>query len=124
MRRASRRSWRTVRPPSRTPSCGRSSGRGSCGIGWEADMPTWPRAADAKPRACSIPRFPMALSNWGLAGKGQFRGVTNMGREWTEIYPALQMKLAAVGALLAAIDRGLREGTIWDIDCLFYTKRG
>lgn len=87
-------------------------------------MPTWARTADAKPRMCTMPRFPEALSSWGLSGKGQFRGVINMGREWTEVYPVLQITKAAVAALLANIDRGLREGTVWDIDCPFYTKRG
>jgi hypothetical protein len=87
-------------------------------------MPTWPRTARAMPRLVSPTRFPEALSNWGLSGKAQVRAVMNMGRTWTEVYPTLNASLPAVGALLANINRGLREGTIWDIDCIFYTKRG
>lgn len=83
-------------------------------------MPTFPRTTGAKPRLITPPRFPEGLTSWGRSGKGQFRAVTNMGRQWTETYPQLNGNLASVRALIAAINQGLREGTIWDVAHLYY----
>ncbi len=82
-------------------------------------MPTFPRATGAKPRLITMPKFPEALVEWGRAGRGQFRAITNMGRVWQEIYPTLRTDTDAVRALLAAINQGLRGGVVSDVQHLY-----
>jgi hypothetical protein len=86
-------------------------------------MPNFPRGAKAMPRMTTWPRFPEALVDWGVTGKGQFRAMTNMGRSWQEVYPAMNASLATVRALLQAVNRSLREATVWDVRCLVYQSR-
>lgn len=82
-------------------------------------MPTFPRGTQAKPRLITMPEFPQGFASWGGSGKGQFRAFENMGRSWEEVYPVLDTKLATVRALLAAINQGLREKIIWDVQHLY-----
>jgi hypothetical protein len=78
-------------------------------------MANFPRGTKAKPRLVSGFSYPAALQSWGLSGKGQFRSVMNMGREWTETYPVLNTSLATVRALLTALSQSVREGTVWQV---------
>jgi hypothetical protein len=86
-------------------------------------MPTFPRATQAKPRLISMPKFPDGFASYGGSGKGQFRAFGNMGRTWEEVYPVLDTKLPAVRALLTAINQGLREKVIWDVQHLYLLTR-
>lgn len=86
-------------------------------------MPTFPRAAKAMPRLATPPRFPAALQSWGQSGRGQTRGVGNMGRVWSEVYPLLDSAHPNVRALLQAINQGLREGTVWDVQHPYWHRR-
>lgn len=78
-------------------------------------MAQFPRATRALSRFATPPVFPAALSNWSQSGKGRQRATSNIGRIWTETYPVLDMNLATVRALIAAINQSLREGTLWDV---------
>lgn len=86
-------------------------------------MATFPRGLKAVPRLATIPRFPEAMQSWGQSGKGQTRAIQNMGREWQEIYPLMDANLATVRALIAAINRGLRSGEVWDIQHPYWHQR-
>jgi hypothetical protein len=86
-------------------------------------MPTFPRAAGALSRLATPPRFPGGLQSWGQSGRGQFRSVQNAGRVWTEIYPVLNTTLPSVRALLEAINRGMREGILWDVQHPYWHVR-
>lgn len=78
-------------------------------------MATFPRTAGALPRFATIPSFPNGLQSWAQSGKAQVRSVTNMGRMWTETYPVLDTSLASVRALIANINKSMREGTLWQV---------
>lgn len=86
-------------------------------------MPVFPRTARALSRLATPPRFPGALQSWGTSGKGQVRGVQNMGRMWTETYPLLDASTPAVRALLEAINRSLRTGVLWDVQHPYLHRR-
>jgi hypothetical protein len=86
-------------------------------------MPTFPRGTQAKPRLITMPVFPEGFSGYGGSGKGQFRSFGNMGRAWEEVYPVLDTKLATVRALLTAINQGLREKVVWDVQHLYLLTR-
>lgn len=86
-------------------------------------MPVFPRAAKAMPRLVTPPRFPQAMQSWGQSGKGQMRSTGILGREWEETYPVLDTALPAVRALVTAINRGLREGLVWDVQHPYWQRR-
>jgi hypothetical protein len=75
----------------------------------------FPRAAGAVPALVTPMQFPGALQSWGASGKGQSRAVQNMGRAWDEVYAVLDAGAANVRALLAALNRGWREGVVWAV---------
>lgn len=76
-------------------------------------MPTFPRTKP--PRLTTPPQFPEGFSEWGLTGKGQFRAFENAGRIWQEVWPAMDYKTTEIRALIRAINYGLREKIIWDV---------
>lgn len=86
-------------------------------------MPDFPRGTGAKPRLCTVPAFPVGLQSWGGSGKGQFRAVQNMGRVWDETYPILDTSLATVRALIESINRGVRQGIVWDVQHPYWQVR-
>ena len=86
-------------------------------------MPTFPRGTGAKPRLITPPRFPDGLQSWGVSGKWQFRAIQNMGRTWEEVYPVLNASLATVRALFQALNQAIREGTLWDVQHLYWQTR-
>lgn len=68
--------------------------------------------------------FPGGLQNWSQGGKGQGRGLQNMGRTWEETYPLLDTAIPAVRALLEAINRSRRSGLIiWDVQHPYWHRR-
>lgn len=73
--------------------------------------PVFPRAI--APALCTPPAFPDGLEQWGMSGKGQFRSHQNVGRMWQEIYRGIDTKTARARGLLAAINQGRREKTLW-----------
>lgn len=83
----------------------------------------WPRNAGALPRLITPPLMPSAQQSWGLSGKGQTRALQNAGRTWSEIYPVLNLANPNVRALLAAINVGLRNGTVWSIQIPYWQAR-
>lgn len=78
-------------------------------------MPTFPRLVRARSRLVSTPQFPSGLQSWSASGKGQTRAPFTQGRVWEEVYPLLDTLNPNVMELLAAVNRGLREGTVWDV---------
>lgn len=86
-------------------------------------MPVFPRAAKAMPLLATPPRFPEAFKSWGQSGKGQMRSTGILGREWEETYPILDTSLPAVRALLTSINKGLREGTVWQVKHPYWNTR-
>jgi len=75
--------------------------------------PLWPRTIES--RITTPPGMPQGLAQWGQSGKGQFRAFENTGRVWEEVYSSIDLKTANGRALITAINRALREKTIWDI---------
>lgn len=75
------------------------------------------------PRLATPPKFPMGAQSWSMSGKAQVRALQNMGRTWEEIYPTLDASLATVRALIEAINRGLREGIVWDVAHPWWMER-
>lgn len=81
------------------------------------------RAAGARPRLVTPPRFPGHLESLGQSGKGQHRAVMAMGRTWEEVYPLLDGSNPNVRALIQQINKALREGTLWDVQHPYWQKR-
>jgi hypothetical protein len=63
------------------------------------------------------------MQSWGQSGKVQLRAIQNMGRIWQETYPVLDASLANVRALLVAINQGLRDGVIWQVQHPYWHVR-
>jgi hypothetical protein len=79
-------------------------------------FPIFPRAVGALPFLASPPRFPAGLHSWGESGRVHTRAVKNMGRVWSETYNAMDaFSLASPRALLAAINRAMRRGIVWQV---------
>ena len=86
-------------------------------------MATFPRTIP--PRRVSLPAFPGPMLSRGETGKTQARAFTNMGRRWTETFPALSTADAATLGFLALINEYWRTGTIFDIaHRMFLTPKG
>jgi len=81
--------------------------------------PLWPRTIAS--RIVTVPEMPEGIAQWGQSGKGQFRAFDNTGRTWQEVYSAINLKTANGRALMAALNRALREKTVWDIRHPHYT---
>lgn len=84
-------------------------------------MPAWPRTI--VPQRSTPFRMPGALANWGQSGKGQHRATTQIGRIWTETFPAFQANGIAGRELLATINDYWRNGTAFTIDHRLYLAR-
>lgn len=78
-------------------------------------FPTFPRNAGALSVLATPPRFPAGNQSWGQSGRGQTRATTNIGRQWEEVYPLLDGSRQSVRELIAAINQGWREGTVWSV---------
>lgn len=86
-------------------------------------MPNWPRNPRALPRLCTPPRFPTGFQVWSQSGRASVRSFENVGRVWEETYPQLDGSDANVRALIEAINRSLRQPTLWDVQHPYWHVR-
>ena len=75
----------------------------------------FPRASGALSRLATPPSFIEAPRNWTQMGRSAAHGFQQFGRTWDETYPVLDTQNPNVRALLESINRGWREGLVWDI---------
>lgn len=68
------------------------------------------------PREADWPSQPGGLLDFGQSGRGQFRSVAALGRQWTETYPPLRSRAAATVGFLAQVLSFWRNGTLLDVD--------
>jgi hypothetical protein len=68
------------------------------------------------PREATWPSQPGGLMDFGQSGRGQFRSVAAVGREWTESYPPIRSRAAATVGFLAQLLSFWRNGTLLDVD--------
>jgi hypothetical protein len=79
---------------------------------------SWPR--DIQPQQSSPFVMPGALQAWSQSGKPQHRSTVQIGRIWSESYPAFQVSSAAGRKLIAAINNYWRSGASFDIEHYSY----
>lgn len=81
-------------------------------------MPAWPRTIIP---AETTPLVPMpALMSVGHSGKRQFRSTVQVGRIWTETYPAFRATSVAGRELLAALDSAWRNAELLTLKHYLY----
>ena len=67
------------------------------------------------PRKVFYPSMTPGNDSWGHSGKAQFRGVSNVGREWKEEYPPIRASNASTRKFLAYINNLWRNRTEFTI---------
>jgi len=83
----------------------------------------FPRAAGALSRLATVPSFIEAPRNWTQMGRSAAHGFQQFGRTWDETYPVLDTANPNVRALLESINRGWREGLVWDVQHPYWGNR-
>lgn len=77
-------------------------------------MPTFPRTV--LPRRATWPKVTGPLASWSPSGRGQVRGLAQLGRSWQETYGVLSHDDPTVRAWLATVESYYRAGTVFEVD--------